>query len=306
MFYEFDDEAVRLEFSELNRSKPTAGLVGAQELERLAPSLCIAYPAVEMCKSPSRFPLLRRRVTDDCAFVRLDCRSGEGDESIALAVMKNLLLVVDISPESGKNRKAFMQLLSRCPCESLTYEGLVCTYLEIISEAFGSLTDCEKDISRLEKEVIDGYAGESFNVTLTRQKQKLLELRAFYEQLVDAAELFAENENELFDEKGVRRFAAFRDKAMRLRENTDILRDCVTHLWDAYQARLAAKQNEIMRLFTVVTSVFMPMTVIVGWYGMNFKYMPELGSRFGYPFVIFLNAAIVGLLLIFFKKKKWI
>ena len=61
-----------------------------------------------------------------------------------------------------------------------------------------------------------------------------------------------------------------------------------------------------MKLFTVVTSVFLPMTVIVGWYGMNFKYMPELSSRFGYPYVIFLNITVVFSLIYIFKRKKWI
>ena len=140
---------------------------------------------------------------------------------------------------------------------------------------------------------------------LFEKKRELLKLRAFFEQLIDVTEVYVENENELLDEKSIRLFKLFRDKAVRYKENTDILRDSATHLWDAYQTGIDARQNEIMKLFTVVTSVFLPMTVIVGWYGMNFKYMPELSSRFGYVYVIFLNVIVVLSLIIVFKKKKW-
>jgi magnesium transporter len=61
-----------------------------------------------------------------------------------------------------------------------------------------------------------------------------------------------------------------------------------------------------MTLLTVVTTIFMPLTLIVGWYGMNFRYMPELESPYGYPVVILVSLAIVISCLIFFKKKKWL
>lgn len=75
---------------------------------------------------------------------------------------------------------------------------------------------------------------------------------------------------------------------------------------EAYQSRLSIKQNELMKLFTVVTVIFLPLTLIVGWYGMNFKFMPELYSPLGYPAVIFVSAAIVVWLIWYFKKKKWL
>ena len=61
-----------------------------------------------------------------------------------------------------------------------------------------------------------------------------------------------------------------------------------------------------MTLLTVITSIFMPLTLIVGWYGMNFKYMPELEKKAAYPIVIIVSIVIVILSLIFFKKKKWL
>ena len=69
-------------------------------------------------------------------------------------------------------------------------------------------------------------------------------------------------------------------------------------------AALDYNANLIMKVFTVVTTVFLPLTLIVGWYGMNFKYMPELTSQYGYPAVIILSILVVVLSLLFFKKKR--
>ena len=69
---------------------------------------------------------------------------------------------------------------------------------------------------------------------------------------------------------------------------------------------LDIKQNRIMALLTMITSIFMPLTLIAGWYGMNFKYMPELEYKWAYPAVIAFSVAIVIVSLIFFKKKKWL
>ena len=158
----------------------------------------------------------------------------------------------------------------------------------------------------LEKEVIDKNVCKNFAELLIEKKRELLRLRAFYEQLIDATEIYIENENELLDEKSYKIFRLFRDKAVRYKENTDILRESVTHLWDAYQTSIDARQNEIMKLFTVVTSVFLPMTVIVGWYGMNFKNMPELDHPMAYPIIIVVSLCIIAANLIYMKIKKWL
>ena len=65
------------------------------------------------------------------------------------------------------------------------------------------------------------------------------------------------------------------------------------------------KVIRIMTVLTVITSIFLPLTLIAGWYGMNFKYMPELEWRFSYPVVIIVSIAIVAACLTWFKRKKW-
>ncbi|MBO7373831.1 MAG: magnesium transporter CorA, partial [Oscillospiraceae bacterium] len=75
---------------------------------------------------------------------------------------------------------------------------------------------------------------------------------------------------------------------------------------DLYREQLEVRQNRTVTLLTVVTTIFMPLTLIVGWYGMNFTNMPELDSPLGYPLVIVASIAVIVGMLIFFKKKKWL
>jgi magnesium transporter len=93
---------------------------------------------------------------------------------------------------------------------------------------------------------------------------------------------------------------------VRRHDSAASLRDYTMQVRDLYHAQLEVRQNRIMTLLTVVTTIFMPLTLIVGWYGMNFRYMPELEWRFGYPVVIVVSIAVAVACLLFFKKKKWL
>ena len=66
------------------------------------------------------------------------------------------------------------------------------------------------------------------------------------------------------------------------------------------------KQNNTIALLTIISTIFMPLTLIVGWYGMNFIYMPELHYKWAYPAVFIVSIVIVIGSIIFFKKKKWL
>lgn len=82
--------------------------------------------------------------------------------------------------------------------------------------------------------------------------------------------------------------------------------DNVTQIREAYDAQVDISLNKIMKVFTVITVVFAPLTVIVGWYGMNFDIMPELRWRYGYLYVLGLSLLSIITCLIFFKRKKWL
>ena len=91
----------------------------------------------------------------------------------------------------------------------------------------------------------------------------------------------------------------------RLQNHVHLLRENVLQIRELYQSMQDARQNKIMVVITIVTTIFLPLTLITGWYGMNFVYMPELQWRYGYFTVILISLIIVIAEIIYFKKKKF-
>ena len=160
--------------------------------------------------------------------------------------------------------------------------------------------ECELDAM---EQTIDSGNDDFPSARLIDIRSVIRYLRIHYEQLMDLAQELEENENNFFKQENLRYFRLFLNRMARLHDNSTSLRDYTMQLRDQYKAHLDIRQNRIMTVLTVVTTIFMPLTLIVGWYGMNFRYMPELESRYAYPTLIVVCAIIVMGLLIFFKKK---
>ena len=175
----------------------------------------------------------------------------------------------------------------------------------IVKDDLRLMEKFEDELDSMEQAIIDGDENLPSG-RLNTIRNEIRYLRIHYEQLMDLAAEFEENENGFFDIENLRYFRLFINRADRLHEESMSLRDYTMQLRDLYKAHLDIKQNRIMTVLTVVTTIFMPLTLIVGWYGMNFRFMPELEWKGSYPVVIILSILIVVISLIFFKKKKWL
>ena len=184
-------------------------------------------------------------------------------------------------------------------------ERFIYDFLEqIIHEDTRLLENYEKRLDAIDDD-IDHDKDANLEV-LSDIRRELRDLRTHYSQLIDLAQEFEENENNFFKADNLRYFRLYSSRVSRLHGMVSSLLDYTVQIRDTYQSRLDVKQNRIMTVLTVVTTIFMPLTLIVGWYGMNFKYMPELDKVWGYPVVIGVSVLIVVCSLIFFKKKKWL
>ena len=173
----------------------------------------------------------------------------------------------------------------------------------IIHNDLRTMQAYEIELDDLEKEIMSD--AEDAHISRNNEiRGDIRDLRIHYEQLLDLGQELEENENGFFNEENLRYFRLFSSRVDRLYNSATHLRDYTIQLNDLYQSQLDVKQNRIMTVLTVVTTIFMPLTLIVGWYGMNFKYMPELESKLGYPIVILLSILIVTGSLTFFKIKK--
>ena len=178
---------------------------------------------------------------------------------------------------------------------------------------FGSLTandmyeleKYEDRITDLEDSLIKEKRSNSDNSDkIINIRRELLKMKRYYEQLALITEDLSENANKAFSEELQKRYVSL-DKRMDYLLNSVLhLREYITQVREAYQAQIDIEQNQIMKVFTVITAVFLPLTLIVGWYGMNFN-MPEYGWSFGYPFVIALSVVVCIGCMVIFKWKKW-
>ena len=162
----------------------------------------------------------------------------------------------------------------------------------------------EEELNRIEDEILNSQEKEEIG-RINEIHNAIRRLLVHYEQLIDMTQELEENENGFFDEDNLRYIHLFMNLLTRRHDSAASLRDHTMQVRDLYHAQLEVRQNRIMTLLTVVTTIFMPLTLIVGWYGMNFRYMPELNSPLGYPIVIVVSIAIAVACLVFFKKKKW-
>ena len=174
-----------------------------------------------------------------------------------------------------------------------------------ISQDLALLEKSEQRLNRIEEAILRGEI-QTYPQEMNDIRGDLLDLRVHYEQLIDLGQELEENENGFFRDENLRYFHMFTERVLRLQAIVAGQREYVMQLRDLMQSQLDVKQNRIMTLLTVVTSIFLPLTLIAGWYGMNFRYMPELEWKYSYPVVIAVCCAIVIACLIWFKKKKWL
>jgi magnesium transporter len=165
------------------------------------------------------------------------------------------------------------------------------------------IENIEQEIGELEESLMTSKNDNYLNKIIILRK-KLLKLKRYYERLLNIAENIAENDNGLIDKKTIKYFKMFNNRINRLYESVNNLRDYVTQVREAYQSQVDINQNTLMKLFTVVTTIFLPLSLIVGWYGMNFN-MPEYSWGYGYPLVIVISITIVIFCIIWFKKNDW-
>ncbi len=187
---------------------------------------------------------------------------------------------------------------------SISFEKILYNLIDKLTvNDFKVLANLEIEISDVEEDVIQGKTKDYISDILSL-KNRLLFLKKHYEPLLDIVEDLTENQNHLLDENSIAYFTILLNRIERLNRKVGILRDYITQVRESYQSQLDINLNNIMRLFTVITLIFSPLTLIVGWYGMNFVHMPELKWTYGYMFVTILCVSVVIISIIFFKKRK--
>ena len=173
----------------------------------------------------------------------------------------------------------------------------------MISDDILYLSHIEEQAEMLEDNIADGNT-DNFFVSLTKYRRKLSELNAYYDQLVDIGELLQLPVCASFL-SGADGWDKYTRRCERLQNHVQFIRENLLQLGELFQSMQDAHQNKIMGFLTVITTFFLPLTLLTGWYGMNFRHMPELSWRYGYIAVIIAVIVIAVCEFIYFKKKKY-
>lgn len=169
-------------------------------------------------------------------------------------------------------------------------------FLEITGGDVYKLESMENVITNLEDKLLTMKKPSTSGINnIISVRKDLLKMKRYYEQME-----FLTDEIAAIDPT----FNFIDKKFDRLLEFVQHLQEYIEQVREAYQSQIDIEQNSIMKFFTVITSIFLPLTLIVGWYGMNLQ-MPEFGWKYGYAFVIGLCVVVTMVMIYIFKKKKW-
>ena len=233
-----------------------------------------------------------------------DRKNLSGDDlNFAFALDEKGIVFID---DSGAVQRLIDRIRKSKKWRLPSLERFIYDFLDqIVKDDLQILEGFESRLNEMEKE-LDGAEAEASFSLVNEIRSDIRTFLIHYDQLMDLAQELEENENNFFNQENLRYFHLFMNRVQRLHDTAASLRDYTIQIRDMYKAHLDIKQNRIMTVLTVVTTIFMPLTLIAGWYGMNFIHMPELAWRWSYPVVILVCIFIVVASLWFFKKKKWL
>lgn len=308
MFYRVSQTLEEISLNEFRNEDFIAGYLKPEALEASYEMLDIPEQVLKECSMET----LRYRssvdIYSDYIFGILNLIDREDiyepRDRIGIFLKKNLFLVIDIRDEDNSTTEIMKTALHRFQPENMTLEKLVYGFFEgILSLDNKMLEKRELRIEEMEEDIHDGDIDRAFISSILASKKEVTILRNYYEQLLEICELLIENENNLFSKDEIRYFKMTATKIERLRNHCLELKENVVQVREAYSSSLDYSINSVMKLFTVVTTIFQPLTLIAGWYGMNFTGMPELSWRYGYTMVIILSLGVIFFCLWLFRRK---
>lgn len=227
----------------------------------------------------------------------------EGEHSFAVYLLAGKLIFVD---DEGLAEHVIEKLRNHKMKKGYGLGRFLFDFLMYIIEGdILYLAQVEHDITEIEEKVLRDRM-DGFHVNMLRIKKEISGLYRYYTQLQDVGENLGDNSLELFDQNELQLYGIFTERVERLQSETQVLREYAMQVQDVYQSEIAIRQNAIMKVLTVVTTIFLPLTLIAGWYGMNFEYMPELEWKYGYPAAVGLSVVVVLVCLWIFRRKKYL
>ncbi|MFH0967939.1 MAG: magnesium/cobalt transporter CorA [Methanobacteriota archaeon] len=175
----------------------------------------------------------------------------------------------------------------------------------IVDGYFSVLEELEERIEDLEDEIINNPSVQTitsvqiFRHDLVWFRRRIWSLRELITRLERTDSLYIHDSTHVY-------LRDVYDHSLKIAEDVDVYREMAEGLLEIYLSNISNNTNQIMKMLTIIATIFIPLTFIAGVYGMNFEYMPELTSPYGYPGILIGMAVVGGLMMVYFRNKGWL
>ncbi|HSQ84839.1 MAG TPA: magnesium/cobalt transporter CorA [Desulfobacterales bacterium] len=229
-----------------------------------------------------------------------------GSEQFSLVLGSNFLITFqeiqgDVLKTVRERIRKPKTRIRRSGCDYLAYALIdaIVDYYFVILEALGD------KIEDLEFQLFDNPTHDTLG-SIHEMKREMIYLRKQIWPIREIINSLVKSESSLIQGHMHIFFRDVYDHTVQIIDTIESYRDILAGMLDIYLSTLSNKMNEVMKVLTIIATIFIPITFIAGIYGMNFKFMPELEWRWGYAMVWVVIVVAVGIMIGFFKKKQWL
>jgi len=227
-------------------------------------------------------------------------------EQVSMVLGSNYL----ISFQEGLEGDVFEQVRLRLGNEKARLRAMGADFLlhalldVIVDHYFLVLEKLAERIEEVEDELIENPTTATVHA-IYQLKRQMLFLHKSVWPLREMVSALQRRDSPLIKDTTVIYLRDLYDHTVQVLDTLETLREMLSGMLDIYLSSVSNRLNEVMKVLTIIATIFMPLSFVVGWYGMNFKMMPELEWSYGYPTVLLLCLAIAGGMAVFFHKKRW-
>lgn len=236
-----------------------------------------------------------------------DGKKGIVTEQISLILGSNFL----ISFQEGIAGDIFDPIRERLRVGNSRIRKMGADYLayalvdSVVDSYFVILEDLGDDIEALEDELVTSPDRETLH-TIHDLKREMIYLRRSVWPLREVINSMGRGESVLIRESTRLFLRDVYDHTIQVIDTVETYRDMLSGMLDIYLSSVSNRLNEVVKVLTIISTIFIPLTFLVGVYGMNFKYMPEINSPYGYPAVLVVMVLVAAGMLVYFRRRKWL
>ncbi len=304
------------------KNKPTVtwinidGIHCTDILEKLSAHYQVHHLVLEDIQNLNQRP--KAEDFGDCIYITAkmlsfdDARNDILDEQVSIVLGDNFVITFqEEKPGDGFDVIRQKIRLGKGRIRRMKADYLVYSLLDaIIDNYFVILERLGERIEQIEESVVLTPDTKVLN-TINRMKRHLIFLRKSVWPLREVVRTVTQTESPLINEQSLAYFRDISDHVIQALDTIEAFRETVAGMLDIYLSTLSHRLNEVMKVLTIIATIFMPLTFIAGIYGMNFNTqasgfnMPELNWPFGYFIILAVMVGIVSGMVIFFRKKGW-